>query len=76
MSADVCKETIDTSLEYLAEAFIAAKDWSEKNNRSKVHIVKTHYKDLQDGIWKDAWNLEWENDQDRIDWGDYNLANL
>lgn len=76
MSADTYKETIDTYLEDLAEAFIAAKDWSEKNNRSKVHIVKTHYKDLQDGIWKDAWNLEWENDQDRIDWGDYNLANL
>lgn len=76
MSTDTYKETIDTYLEDLAEAFIAAKDWSEKNNRSKVHIVKTHYKDLQDGIWKDAWNLEWENDQDRIDWGDYNLANL
>jgi hypothetical protein len=76
MNTDTHKETIDTGLEDLAEAFIAAKDWSEKNNRSKVHIVKTHYKDLQDGIWKDAWNLEWENDQDRIDWGDYNLANL
>lgn len=37
MSADVYKETIDTGLEDLAEAFIAAKDWSEKNNRSKVH---------------------------------------
>lgn len=76
MSADTYKETIDTYLEDLAEAFIAAKDWSKKNNRSKVHIMKTHYKDLQDGIWKDAWNIEWENDQDRIDWGDYNLANL
>jgi len=76
MSTDTYKETIDTGLENLAEAYIAAKDWSEKNNRSKVHIVKTHYKDLQDGIWKDAWNIEWENDQDRIDWGDYNLANL
>ena len=76
MSTDVYKETIDTGLENLAEAYAAAKDWSEKNNRSKVHIVKTHYKDLRDGIWKDTWNLEWENDQDRIDWGDYNLANL
>ena len=73
---DTYKETIDTGLEDFAEAFTAAKDWSEKNNRSKVHIVKTHYKDLRDGIWKDTWNLEWENDQDRIDWGDYNLANL
>jgi hypothetical protein len=76
MNTDTYKKTIDIGLEDLAEAFIAAKDWSEKNNRSKVHIVKTHYKDLQDGVWKDAWNLEWENDQDRIDWGDYNLANL
>jgi len=76
MNTDTYKETVDTDLEVLAEAFIAAKDWSEKNNRSKVHIVKTHYKDLQDGVWKDAWNIEWENDQDRIDWGDYNLANL
>lgn len=39
MNTDTYKETIDTGLEVLAEAFIAAKDWSEKNNRSKVHFV-------------------------------------
>lgn len=63
-------EEIDSFMESLAEAYADAKAWSEKNHRSKVHIVKTHYKDLQDGIWKDCWNLEWENDQDRIDFMD------
>lgn len=63
-------EEVDSFMESLAEAYADAKIWSEKNHRSKVHIVKTHYKDLQDGIWKDCWNLEWENDQDRIDFMD------
>lgn len=63
-------EEVDSFMESLAEAYADAKTWSEKNHRSKVHIVKTHYKDLQDGIWKDCWNLEWENDQDRIDFMD------
>ena len=39
---------IDTGLEGLAEAYVNAKKWSEKNNRSAVHIIKTHYKDLVD----------------------------
>lgn len=73
---DMCESIVDTGLENLAEAYVAAKEWSEKNHRSKVHIVRTPYKDLQDGIWKDAWNIEWENDQDRLDWADYNLARL
>lgn len=76
MNVDVYKECIDTDLESLAEAYVEAKEWSEKNHRSKVHIVKTHYKDLRDGVWKDTWNIEWENDQDRLDWADYNLAKL
>ena len=69
-------DTIDELMEGLAEAFVDAKNWSEKNHRSKVHIVKTHYKDLQDGIWKDCWNIEWENDQDRIDFMDECAANF
>lgn len=73
---DTYESIVDTGLENLAEAYVAAKEWSEKNHRSKVHIVRTHYKDLQDSIWKDAWNIEWENDQDRLDWADYNLARL
>ena len=73
---DTYESIVDTGLENLAEAYVAAKEWSEKNHRSKVHIVRTHYKDLQDGIRKDAWNIEWENDQDRLDWADYNIARL
>ena len=61
---------IDTLLEGLAEAYVGAKKWSEKNNRSAVHIIKTHYKDLRDKQEKDCWNLEWDNDKDRLDYMD------
>lgn len=69
-------DEIDSLMEGLAEAYVEAKEWSEKNHRSKVHIVKTHYKDLRDGIWKDTWNIEWDNDQDRIDFMDEATANF
>ena len=69
-------DEIDSLMESLAEAFVDAKNWSEKNHRSSVHLVKTHYKDLQDGIWKDTWNIEWDNDQDRIDFMDEATANF
>ena len=61
---------IDTLLEGLAEAYVDAKKWSEKNNRSAVHIIKTHYKDLRDKQEKDCWNLEWDNDKDRLEYMD------
>jgi len=61
-------ESVDTVIESIAEAYINAKIWVEKNKRSAVHIVKTHYKDLQDGKGKDCWNIKWDNDRDRIDY--------
>ena len=61
-------ESVDTVIESIAEAYINAKIWVEKNKRSAVHIVKTHYKDLQDGKEKDCWNIKWDNDRDRIDY--------
>lgn len=67
---------IDSLMEGLAEAYVDAKAWSEKNHRSAVHLEKTHYKDLQDGTWKDCWNIVWDNDQDRLDFMDECAANL
>lgn len=69
-------KNIDSIMENLAEAFVDAKKWSEKNHRGLVHIVKTHYKDLQDGVWKDTWNIEWDSNQDRIDFIDECTANF
>lgn len=69
-------EEIDSFMESLAEAYVDAKAWSEKNHRSTVHLVKTHYKDLQDGIWKDCWNIVWDNDQDRLDFMDECVADI
>lgn len=65
---------IDTRLEGLAEAYVNAKNWARLSNRSAVHIVKTHYKDLRDMKEKDGWNIEWDNDNDRIAYMDA-LAN-
>ena len=41
-----------------------------------VHLVKTHYKDLRDGIWKDCWNIVWDNDEGRIAFMDECAANF
>ena len=57
---------IDKDLEELALAWHDAREWAKKNNKSDVHIMKTHYRDLRDGVWKDCWNLVWDNDDDRI----------
>lgn len=56
---------IDTALESLAEAYVNAKNWAQLSNRSAVHIVKVHYRDLKDMKEKDCWNIEWGNDNDR-----------
>jgi len=67
---------IDPLMEGLAEAYVDAKKWSEENNRSAVHIEKTHYKDLRDGKEKDCWNIVWDNDSDRLDFMDECVKNL
>lgn len=59
-------EDIDGFMEDLAEAYIASKNFAKAHGYGDVHIVKTHYKDLQDGIWKDCWNIVWDNDEGRI----------
>ena len=63
-------QEIDTALEGLAEAYVNAKNWVKMHDRSDVHIVKKHYKDLRDKQEKECWNIEWDNDNDRIDYMD------
>lgn len=59
---------IDTGLEALAVAYVNAKNWVEQHDRSDVHIVKTHYKDIRDKQEKECWNIELDNDNDRVDY--------
>lgn len=63
-------QEIDTALEGLAEAYVNANNWVKMHNRSDVHIVKKRYKDLRDKQEKECWNIEWDNDNDRIDYMD------
>ena len=66
---------IDKSMEGLAEAYVESKTWAKAHGYGEVHLIRTHYKDLCDGIWKDCWNIVWDNDEGRITFMDELLVN-
>lgn len=73
---DIRTDTVDELMESLAEAYVDSKAWAKAHGYGDVHLVKTHYKDLQDGIWKDCWNIVWDNDEGRIAFMDECAANF
>lgn len=56
---------IDEALEHFASAYVSAKNWARRNNRSDVHIVKVRYKDVYSNLVRDRWGIEWDDENDR-----------
>ena len=62
---------IDEDFERLAAAYVSAKNWVRRNNRSDVHIVKVRYKDVYSNLVRDRWDIEWDDENDRRAYTDY-----
>lgn len=56
---------IDEDFERLATAYVSAKNWVRRNNRSDVHIVKVRYNDVYSNLVRNRWDIEWDDENDR-----------